>query len=67
MPLIHVTLLSGRGEEEIAALGRAVTEAVHTTLGTPREAIRVTVDACPPEHWFVGGVSMAEKKAARGG
>ncbi|MEU0333845.1 2-hydroxymuconate tautomerase [Streptomyces sp. NPDC006193] len=68
MPLIHVTLLSGRSEEEITALGRALTEAVHTTLGTPREAIRVTVDECRPGHWFVGGASMAErKKETRGG
>ncbi|MFE9674583.1 tautomerase family protein [Streptomyces phaeoluteigriseus] len=67
MPLIHVTLLSGRSEEEIAALGRALTEAAHTTLGTPREAIRVTVDECPPQHWFVGGTSVADRKAARDG
>ncbi|MQY33696.1 putative tautomerase.1 [Streptomyces sp. RB17] len=66
MPLIHVTLLSGRGEEEIAALARALTDAVHATLGTPRDVIRVTVDECAPEHWFVGGDSMAERRV-RGG
>ncbi|MEU3186078.1 2-hydroxymuconate tautomerase [Streptomyces sp. NPDC006923] len=64
MPLIHVTLVRGRGEEEIAALGRAVTTAVHEALGTPREAIRVTVSECEPEHYFVGGETMAELRSS---
>jgi 4-oxalocrotonate tautomerase len=64
MPQIHVTVLKGRGDDEIAALGSALTEAASATLGVPRDVVRVTVTECEPEHWFVGGESMARLRAA---
>ncbi|MFJ2738222.1 tautomerase family protein [Streptomyces sp. NPDC087440] len=62
MPLIHVTLLAGRSPQEVAALGAALTAATHETLGTPAEAVRVVVEQTPPDHWFVGGRSMADRR-----
>ncbi|MDQ2583525.1 tautomerase family protein [Saccharothrix yanglingensis] len=64
MPQIHVTLLKGRAESEIAALGSALTEATARSLGVSPDAIRVTVTECEPEHWFVAGESMADLRAA---
>ncbi|MFJ8869458.1 2-hydroxymuconate tautomerase [Streptomyces sp. NPDC102473] len=63
MPLIHVTLLDGRTPEEVASLGRALTDAVHETLGTPVDAVRVIVEEASPAHWFVGGRSVAERRS----
>ncbi|MEV8441661.1 4-oxalocrotonate tautomerase family protein [Actinosynnema sp. NPDC051121] len=64
MPQIHVTLVKGRSENEIAALGNALTEAAARSLGVSPDVIRVTVAECEPEHWFVGGESMADLRAA---
>ncbi|MFC8228288.1 4-oxalocrotonate tautomerase family protein [Streptomyces sp. NPDC057287] len=63
MPLIHVTLLDGRSPQEVASLGRALTAAAHETLGTPVDAVRVIVEEASPEHWFVGGRSVAERRS----
>lgn len=64
MPLIRVTLLEGRSPQEVAALGRALTAAARETLGTPAEAVRVIMEEAPPDRWFVGGRSMAERRAS---
>jgi 4-oxalocrotonate tautomerase len=64
MPLVQITLARGRTPEQIAALGEAVTAAVHESLGAPRENVRVVLQECEPEHWFVGGESLAELRAS---
>lgn len=64
MPLVEITLTRGRTPEQVAALGQAVTDAVEQSIGARRESIRVVLRECEPDHWFVGGESMAELKAA---
>lgn len=63
MPQIHVTLLRGRAGSEIAALGAALTDAAARALGVSPDVVRVTVAECEPEHWFVGGESVASLRA----
>ncbi|MDN5749640.1 MAG: tautomerase family protein [Pseudonocardia sp.] len=64
MPLVQITLAKGRTPEQLAALGEAVTVAVHESTGAPRENVRVVLRECEPEHWFVGGESLAELRAS---
>jgi 4-oxalocrotonate tautomerase len=64
MPLVQITLARGRTDEQLAALGREVTDAVERALGARRESIRVVLSECEPEHWFAGGESLAELRAA---
>lgn len=64
MPLIQVTLASGRSPEQLAELGKALTQAVHGSIGAKPETIRVVLRECEPEHSFVGGESIAELRAA---
>jgi 4-oxalocrotonate tautomerase len=64
MPLIQVTLARGRTPEQLAALGQALTDAAHEAVGAPRETVRVVINECEPEHWFVGGESIAELRAS---
>lgn len=64
MPLVQITLAAGRTPEELAALGEAVTAAVHSSIGAPRENVRVVLRECEPEHWFVGGESIAALRAS---
>jgi len=56
MPIVEVKLLEGRSKAMKAALIKSVTDAVETSLGVPRESIRVLLTEIPPEHWGAGGV-----------
>lgn len=64
MPLIQVTVGRGRTPEQLNALGLALTDAVQQSLGVKRESIRVVLTECEPEHWFVGGETLAELRAS---
>lgn len=63
MPLIEVTLGKGRSPQQLAALGKALTKAAEETIGANPETVRVVLRECEPEHWFVGGESIAELRA----
>lgn len=56
MPLVEISLLTGRSPDQKRALLKAVTDAVETSIGAPRETIRVILREIPPEHWAVGGI-----------
>ena len=64
MPLIQVTLAKGRTPEQLRALGQALTDAAEQAIGAKRETIRVGITECEPEHWFAGGETLAELRAA---
>ena len=64
MPLIQVTLAKGRTPEQLHALGQALTDAAEQAIGARRESIRVVLTECEPEHWFAGGETLAELRAA---
>ncbi|HEY2195656.1 MAG TPA: 2-hydroxymuconate tautomerase [Actinomycetospora sp.] len=64
MPLVQITLARGRTPEQPAALGEKVTAAVADAVGAPPGDVRVVVTECEPEHWFVGGESLAELRAS---
>lgn len=64
MPLVQITLAKGRTPEQLQALGAAVTEAVNAAIGAPAASVRVVVTECEPEHWFVGGESLAALRAS---
>jgi 4-oxalocrotonate tautomerase len=59
MPLIQVSLARGRTPEQLRALGDALTATVEDTLGVERSTVRVV----EPDHWFVGGETLAERRA----
>jgi 4-oxalocrotonate tautomerase len=64
MPLIQVSLAKGRSPEQLQALGEALTAAVEESIGAPRESIRVVLTECEPQHWFVGGETLADLRAS---
>ncbi len=63
MPLIQVTLTTGRDAEQLHALGEALTAAVEQTLGAERSTVRVVLNEVAPDRWFVGGETLAELRA----
>ncbi len=69
MPLVTIMLLEGRTQEQKKAMFKAVTDAIVTSIGAPREAVRITLNEVPMEHYSVGGMTRDErdqKLAAQG-
>jgi 4-oxalocrotonate tautomerase len=59
MPLIQVTLVQGRTVEQKHALIRALTDAMHEAIGTPKDRIRVALYEITGDEWGIGGEPFA--------
>ncbi len=64
MPLVEVSMIEGRTPQQIRSLHEAMTAAVETTLGVPRESVWVVIRELPPSNWAEGGITIAERRAA---
>ncbi len=62
MPIVRIDLLAGRPPEAKARLIARVTEVVVGTLDVRPEQVRVLLSEVPPEHWGIGGVSVAARE-----
>ncbi|WP_374063790.1 MULTISPECIES: tautomerase family protein [Cupriavidus] len=54
MPIVHISLVSGRDAAVVKRCLKAVAQTVHETLGAPLESIRVFATPVAPAHWVVG-------------
>jgi 4-oxalocrotonate tautomerase len=61
MPLIQVTLRSGRPPEQLRALISALTNAAVDTIGAPKETVRVIITEVAGTHWAAGDVTLEER------
>lgn len=57
MPLAQITMIEGRTEEQKEKLIAAVTEAIMSAVGAPRENVRVAIYELPKTNWGIGGKS----------
>ncbi|UKJ76550.1 2-hydroxymuconate tautomerase [Azospirillum brasilense] len=55
MPIVNITLIKGRPQDKKAAMYREVTDAIHRTLGAPRESVRIILNEVEPQHFAVAG------------
>jgi len=55
MPFAQISILEGRSDEIKADLIREVTEAIHRSLGVPKETIRVALYEVKKTEWGIGG------------
>ncbi len=62
MPIITVTMVSGRSQTQIRALIEALTDAAHAAIDAPLESIRVVISEVPPSHFAAGNVTIEEKR-----
>jgi 4-oxalocrotonate tautomerase len=60
MPIANLQILKGREPQLVAALIRAVNDAIVDTLKVKPESVRVIVSEVPAEHWGIGGISAKE-------
>lgn len=57
MPLVQLSIIDGRTDQQKEMLINEVTEAIHRSIDAPRETIRVLLNEIPAQHWGIGGKS----------
>ena len=67
MPIITVSLVEGRSAEAKNRLIENITNAVESTLGVPRQSVRILISEISADHWGVGGVSKAILNQSKNG
>lgn len=66
MPIVQITILEGRTQDQKDAMYKEVTAALSRTLNTPPENVRIILHESALAHFAVAGVSKA-KTAQPGG
>lgn len=61
MPLVQIQMAAGRTAEQKEALLRAVTAAVHESIGAPVASIRVWVTEFAPGDYMAGGELLSSR------
>jgi 4-oxalocrotonate tautomerase len=67
MPVVQITLIEGRTDEQKQAMYREVTDAIERTLGAQRENIRIMIYDVPRTDFAVAGVSKSAQDLKSGG
>ncbi len=60
MPLIQISILEGRTDEQIRELVREVTDATVRTIDACLSDVSVIVTQVPRSHWGEAGVTLAQ-------
>ncbi len=60
MPIIHVNIWKGFGDERVKKVIQNITK-VFVDLGVPQHAVEVIVHEIPKTHWGIGGEPASEK------
>jgi 4-oxalocrotonate tautomerase len=60
MPIVHVNVWQGFGEEKAKKLIRGITQ-VFVGLDIPEHAVEVVVHEIPKTHWGIGGQPASER------
>ncbi len=63
MPLVEVTLTSGRTDQQIRDLIHETHAVIRRVIGAADEHIRVIVREVPPSRWATGDVTVAELRS----
>lgn len=66
MPIVRVTLATGRTAEQKQEAAREITETIARCCDAHAEHVYVVFEDIPPDEWTVGGVTVAERKRQRG-
>ncbi|MEK7396672.1 MAG: tautomerase family protein [Candidatus Poribacteria bacterium] len=61
MPILRVSLWSGRTKEEKADLAKALTDTMVKVAKVPSEAVTIMFEELPKDCWSTGGVLHCEK------
>ena len=65
MPIVRVSLWSGRDKAQKAEMARALTAAIVETAGVTPEAVTIIFEELPKENWATGGELHTERFKGR--
>lgn len=63
MPLVNVTMARGRTPEAKMKMLHAIADAIHESIGAPRDSIRVWVNEVENTDFLAGTEILADKQA----
>jgi 4-oxalocrotonate tautomerase len=63
MPLVSVTMARGRTTEQKKAMLHAIADAIHASVGAPRDSIRVWINEVENTDFLAGEEILADKQA----
>lgn len=66
MPIVRVTMATGRSQEQKAALAREITDSLVRHCDAHASHVYVLFDDVPPDEWLVGGETITERRRKRG-
>lgn len=55
MPVVQISMMEGRTDEQKTALIRQVTDAVMSSIDSPEENVRVLINEIPKKNFGIGG------------
>ena len=55
MPIATIQLMEGRDKVAKERLIKEVTDAICSSIGARREAVRIVLQEVPKSHWGIGG------------
>lgn len=60
MPLLRVSMWSGRTKEQKAELAKALTDTMVQVAKVPPQAVTIQIEEMPKENWATGGTLHSE-------
>ena len=63
MPLVSVTMARGRTPEAKSKMLHAIADAIHVSIGAPRDSIRVWVNEVEDTDFLAGTEILADRQA----
>jgi 4-oxalocrotonate tautomerase len=66
MPILRVSLWTGRTKDQKAQLAKALTDTMVDVAKVPAEAVTIQFDELPQENWATGGKLHSELFKGRG-
>ncbi|MGE5529798.1 MAG: tautomerase family protein [Patescibacteria group bacterium] len=66
MPILRISLWSGRTREQKAELAKALTDTMVEVAKVPTEAVTIQFEDLPKENWATGGKLHSELYRDRG-
>jgi 4-oxalocrotonate tautomerase len=60
MPFVNIRIVEGHSQQRKDEIARRISAAISEVAEIPRENIWVVFEDVSPDHWFVGGDSVAQ-------
>lgn len=62
MPIVQITLIQGRTDEQKSKAAAAITKALHEHLNATPDHTYVVFQDVAPSNWAISGALLSEKK-----